>query len=372
MDARCIAFVWDNFGPLHIDRCEAVARHFGGKAQVLAIELFAKSELYSWEKPKPQNITKITLFDEGGWGTIGTLKLARSIAAAVRQAGCETVFLSHYDKTAILIAAILLRASGVSLFTMGCSKYDDAPRRPVREMIKRQFYRPYHGGIGSDDRSTDYMRYLGLPPARVFGGYNTVHQQRIRDLAAANQNSSPEFSERSFLVVARLIHEKNFPTLFRAYADYCGKAELPRRLKIAGDGPLESELRRQALDLGVADRIDWLGFVQSREVAPLMRDALCLILPSVSETFGNVVPEALAVDLPIIISRQCGAADRLVVHGKSGFVFDPRDTGTLTGLLLRIGSDEANWHMLRNESREIAPRGDTAVFAQSVARLIED
>lgn len=371
MSGACIAFVWDNFGPLHIDRCEAVARHFGDEAQVLAIELFAKSDLYSWEQPEPQNVTKITLFGEGGWETVGTLKIARSIVAAVRGAGCSTVFLSHYDKTAILIAAISLRASGVSLFTMGCSKYDDAPRRPVREMIKRQFYRPYHGGIGSDDRSTDYMRYLGLPPTKVFGGYNTVHQQRIRDLAAADQTPSPEFGDRSFLVVARLIREKNFPTLLKAYADYCEQAESPRRLKIAGDGPLENELRQQAADLGAADTIDWLGFVQSREVAPLMRDALCLILPSVSETFGNVVPEALAVDLPVIISSQCGAADRLVENGKTGFVFDPLDTGTLTGLLLRIGSDEAQWNELRKRSREIAPRGDTALFAQSVARLTE-
>ncbi len=363
-----IAFVWDNFGPLHVDRCNAVAGDLA-ESTVYGIELFARSQLYDWHQPEATRFKKATLFAQGSWNSVGALSLGRAIANAILERNCSSAFLAHYDQLAILYAAIRLRAKGVAVFTMGCSKFDDAPRKGWREWVKRQFLQPYQGAIGSHDRSTDYWKLLGLSGDRIFGGYNTVDQTRIRALAAAGGAGEAAFADRPFLAVARLIWEKNLPGLLRAYADYRQQAEGPRRLVIAGSGPLESVLKTQAEKLGIARHVDWLGFVQTEQVAPLMRNALCLCLPSVSETFGNVVPEALAVELPVLISAQCGAADRLVEHGRNGFIFPPDDHDALVRVMIEIGRDEEQWQKFRARSAELAPLGDTRQFAASVRAL---
>ncbi|GAA4642540.1 hypothetical protein GCM10023115_06310 [Pontixanthobacter gangjinensis] len=370
MTLQRIAFVWDNFGPLHADRCNAVARHLRGSAEVLGIELFAGSDLYDWIQPENLDFQKQTLFEIGRWGDHANWKIASAIVRCVQQFNCEAVFLSHYNEPAILLAALRLRRKGIEIVTMGCSKYDDARRSGLRERAKRLFLKPYSGAIGSEDRSLAYFRFLGLPEARIFGGYNTVDQDRIRRQADYPEADRKRFAERPFLAVARLIWEKNFPGMLRAYAAYSKSTQDPRRLQIAGSGPLEAELKALATNLGIESHIDWLGFVQTEQVAPLMRDALCILLPSVSETFGNVVPEALALDLPVLASTQCGATDRLTKNGVSGFTFQADDEDRLAELMIRVSGDEDLWTDLRNGARELAPLGHSDAFANSVARLI--
>ena len=369
MKHQRIAFVWDNFGPLHADRCNAVARRLGETAQVLGIELFAGSDLYDWVQPANIDFQKQTLFQEGRWSDHSHWQIASAIVRSANQTGCTAVFLSHYNEPAILLASLRLKRKGVKVFTMGCSKFDDAVRSNLRERAKRWFLRPYNGAIGSEERSAAYFRYLGLAEAKVFGGYNTVDQDRIRHLADYPKADTASFADRPFLAVARLIWEKNFPGMLRAYAAYSQGLDHPRRLQIAGSGPLEAEMKALAAELAIESKVDWLGFVQTEQVAPLMRDALCLLLPSVSETFGNVVPEALALGLPVLASTQCGAADQLVKNGVSGFTFEAADQGRLAELMRRVSSDEQLWITLREGAHGLAPLGHTDVFAASVEVL---
>lgn len=365
-----VAFVWDNFGPLHVDRCNAVARALGAGRPVVGIEIFRKSDTYEWENPPAAEFEKVTLFDEGSWSDTGAGAISRAIGGALAGHGCEAVFFCHYDKPAILMAASRARMARRKVFTMGCSKFDDLPRSPMRELAKRQFLRPYLGAIASLDRSVEYFRWLGLEQERVLGGYNTVDQARIRALAEAADARPLGHGGRPFLAVARLVGKKNLGLLLRAYARYRPLDAQPRRLRIAGSGPLESELKDLAGDLGIADHVDWLGFVQTDRIAREMRDALCLVLPSTVEQFGNVVPEALALGLPVLASNRSGAADRLVLDGVSGFTFHPENEAGLAALMEWVGNDEALWLRLRKGAEATAPLGDSARFAESVLQLL--
>ncbi|WP_128891298.1 glycosyltransferase [Erythrobacter sp. HKB08] len=365
-----VAFVWDNFGPLHVDRCNAVARALGQGQSVVGIEIFRKSDTYEWDNPPAAGFEKVTLFEEGSWSETGAGAIARAIGNALAEHGCEAVFFCHYDKPAILMAASRARMARRKVFTMGCSKFDDLPRTPMRELAKRQFLRPYQGAIASLDRSVDYFRWLGLDKERVLGGYNTVDQARIKALAGTPDAQPRGHADRPFLAVARLVSKKNLGLLLRAYARYRPLVARPRQLRIAGSGPLEGELKSVAVDLGIADHVDWLGFVQTDRVAREMRDALCLVLPSTVEQFGNVVPEALALALPVLASNRCGAADRLVLDGVSGFTFHPKNEQGLAALMEWVGADEALWLRLRKGAEATAPLGDTARFAESVLQLL--
>jgi L-malate glycosyltransferase len=365
-----IAFVWDNFGPLHADRIAEVAAHEQGRFEPVGIELFSSSDTYDWETPALGSFRKITLFAGQGWKTVSALRMAFGIARACQEERCHAVFLCHYQINGILLAAILLRLLGKIVFTMGCSKFDDYPRHPWREWAKTLFYRPYRGAIGSPRRSIDYLRFLGVPAARIEPGYNTVSHTRIRAMADSSGEAEPGYADRAFLCVARLVPKKNLAMLLEAHALYARKSPAPRRLILCGSGPLEMALRQTARDLGTADMVDFRGFVQAVGVARLMRDALCLILPSREEQFGNVVPEAQAVDCPVLISIACGAADGLVRTGINGHIFEPDNPQGLALHMARLGSDPDHWAELRQGVANLRGPGDTAAFAAAVARLL--
>jgi rhamnosyl/mannosyltransferase len=100
--------------------------------------------------------------------------------------------------------------------------------------------------------------------------------------------------ERIVLAAGRLVYYKGFEYLVRAMHT------VPGRLLIAGDGPLREELRRVAIDAGVADRVTLLGAVP--DLRPYYHAADVFAFPSVarSEAYGIVQMEAMACGLPVV------------------------------------------------------------------------
>ena len=77
-------------------------------------------------------------------------------------------------------------------------------------------------------------------------------------------------------------------------------------LAIAGDGPLRDPLEKQAHDLGVADRVRFLGWCD--DIPALLAGADFLVCPSLHEPLGNVVIEAWSAGLPVIATASDGPA----------------------------------------------------------------
>ena len=99
-------------------------------------------------------------------------------------------------------------------------------------------------------------------------------------------------------------------------------AELPARLVLVGDGPDLGQAIDLARELGVLDRVRLIGVVD--DVAPYLRGADLLLLPSRNESFGLVALEAQAAGIPVIAS-DVGGLPEVVQHGVSGYLFPPGD-----------------------------------------------
>ncbi len=361
-DAAPLVFVWNNFGPMHADRIEAVAQRFPA-APVHGIELFDRDVTYDWIGVDRPGFDKTTLFamDETPGLARRTLRLLR-MAWRLRRARW---FLCHYERPEVLATALVLRLFGAKVFTMGCSKFDDKDRSARGEWVKSLALAPYHGAIGTQERSTGYFRFLGLP--RVASPYNTLSVDRMR--AQAADLPRPAFADRPWTIVARLVDKKNLALALRAFALY--RAGGGRRaLNLCGNGPLEQALRAQARDLGIADAVVFHGFVQTAEISRILSGSLALILPSSEEQFGNVVIEAQALDLPVLISDRCGAREMLVQDWVNGFSFPHDSAESLAGYMALLDGDEALCARLATGARASAPRGDVAAFAAAVATLV--
>jgi glycosyltransferase involved in cell wall biosynthesis len=216
------------------------------------------------------------------------------------------------------------------------------------------------------------MRFLGLSSDRVVSEYNTLSIDRIREAAGGPPApGGAPFADRHLTIVARLVPKKNLSTALEAYALYASTTHDPRPLHLCGSGPLEYTLRSQAEALGIADRVIFRGFLQSNDIARVLGQSLALLLPSVEEQFGNVVIEAQAMGLPVILSDNCGARDKLVRSGRNGFVVEPDNPEGMAYFMSLLSEDETTWARFAIASAASAPQGDAARFAEAVAKLLK-
>jgi rhamnosyl/mannosyltransferase len=140
------------------------------------------------------------------------------------------------------------------------------------------------------------------------------------------------------LAVGRLIYYKGFEYAIRALP------LLPEAdLVIIGDGPLRGELEALARELGVAERVTFLGDVHNQRIAPHFLAADVYVLPSmaVSEAFGIVQIEAMAAGLPVVNTALASGVPFVSRDGESGFTVEPANVEALAGALRRLLDDPA-------------------------------
>jgi glycosyltransferase involved in cell wall biosynthesis len=108
------------------------------------------------------------------------------------------------------------------------------------------------------------------------------------------------------------------------------------RFVVAGAGSREPELWRLAVDLGVADRIQFLGYIES--VPPLLAALDVVVIPSLSEASSLISAEALALGVPVVASNVGGLPD-IVVDGETGLLAAPGDTAGIARAVERLLAD---------------------------------
>ena len=365
-----IVFFWNNFGPMHADRVDAVAKAMGDGIDCIGLEFFGRSPSYDWLSESRESFRKETLFPGHVPGFFGRL---RALICAARRLRADTWFLCHYERPEVLCLAIYLRLSGRRVITMGDSKFDDYPRGSAREFFKRAFFLPYTGAMSASKRSHDYLRYLGISEKSLADGYDTLSIERIR--TASGSVPAPEgtpFLERDFIIVARHVPKKNLPVALEAFARFAQlRPTSKRKLHLCGSGMGEAALRAQTTELGMEDRVVFHGFLQTDDVARQLARGLALILPSIEEQFGLVVIEAQAMGLPVLISEVAGARDALVRNWQNGFVFEPDNPEALARFMALLDEDEALWRRLCAGASASAPLGDVAAFASGVQQLLQ-
>ena len=122
-----IAFVWENFGPYHRDRLEAVAHVLSANYRVIGIEIGGSSVAYEWDRIEQiDGVERITLFPAVSRKSVGTLALAKAIFRACLSVRAQHVFVCNYNRTENFIVATILRLLGRHVYMMADSKFDDS------------------------------------------------------------------------------------------------------------------------------------------------------------------------------------------------------------------------------------------------------
>lgn len=226
------------------------------------------------------------------------------------------------------------------------SKHNEEPfyKGPGQKLMGRWVARRASAVIAISEAVYRYVTgpNLGIDPSRMHTIYYGIDARPFCDarreagLALRRQWGVPE---GALLVgfVGRLVPQKSPETLLEGFALTRQQSGLDPWLVIVGEGELETSLRRQAEQLGIADRVVWAGF--NTDIPAVMRAFDIFALTSVYEGFGLVLAEAMASRLPIVATR-AGSIPEIVVDGETGFLIRPREPRELAAALHHL-SDES-------------------------------
>jgi len=181
--------------------------------------------------------------------------------------------------------------------------------------------------------SRDLARWLEaavhVRPERIRQAYNGVDTERFRPATPV------ESAGRMVRIgtVGRLDPVKNQAALIAAFHGILERhPELAPRLRliIAGDGPLRAVLAESVERRGIGSQV-WLPGARS-DVPALMRAMDVFVLPSLNEGISNTILEAMATGRPVVAAR-VGGNPELVVHGRTGLLYEPGDPAGLEAAL---------------------------------------
>jgi glycosyltransferase involved in cell wall biosynthesis len=173
------------------------------------------------------------------------------------------------------------------------------------------------------------------------------------------------------LYVGRLAQEKNLGLLLRATRAAL-EATPDVSLVLVGEGDEERSLRQQVARLGLSERARFVGPVPHRAVGDWYRAADLFVFPSVSETQGLVVLEAMAHGLPVLAIRSVGTSD-FIEDGASGALADPSEGEFIRRLLglLRDGAGRARYAELgRTRAMQFSAEASTRLLLAAYDRLL--
>ncbi len=136
-----------------------------------------------------------------------------------------------------------------------------------------------------------------------------------------------------FLYVGRISKEKNVEMLLDALDELLGRGRAAS-LVFVGDGPLRPHLEARCKDRPVA----FTGILEGEELARAYASGDCMVFPTTTDTFGNVVLEAHASGLPVIVSNRGGPAE-IVRRHDSGIVVDVAQPHALAEAMERMMLD---------------------------------
>ena len=251
---------------------------------------------------------------QGSLNNIWRIRKLRNTLKELR----PSVVISFQDKVNVLS---LLAAAGLSIPVVICERNDPRmrPISPSWRRLRRVLYRW---------ASALVVQTHSLQP----WGESLVGAEKV--YIVPNPVSSPglssgveEHEDNTIVAAGRLVEQKGFDVLLQAVA----QCKCQWSLKIIGDGPLRAQLENQAKQLGIADKVHFVGRVDDPNI--IFRDASLFVLSSRYEGFPNVLVEAMACGLPAVSFDCASGPGEIVRQGVDGLLVPPGDASAMANAI---------------------------------------
>ena len=220
--------------------------------------------------------------------------------------------------------------------------------------IKRRFNRAWVPGAPQ----VPFAQKLGFSGNTLATGFYCADPRPFQAIYE-RRKSIP--TAKKLLYVGRYLEIKGLRALWAAFAELSD--EFPDwELHCVGTGDLWEERR-------LHPKICHHGFKQPHELAPLLEDAACFVMPSKKEPWGVVLHEMAIAGLSMLASTRVGAASQFLEHGKNGAGFDPSAIREALQSFLR--KDEARIQNEAHASHQLGMNHTPAGWSHTLLSLVQ-
>jgi glycosyltransferase involved in cell wall biosynthesis len=244
---------------------------------------------------------------------------------------------------------VLREANDVALYELGRMSW----RRKVLPSFMRLFYTRAAAIIGvSNGVAEGLSDLLGIGRQDIHVIPNAVDTHRVTELSRANVEH-PWLAEDIpvVLAVGRLVEQKDYPALLRAFAR--ASAHQPMRLIVLGEGEKRTELEQLARSLDISQHVCFAGFAANP--FSYMARAKMFVLASRWEGLPNTLLEALACGCPVIATDCPSGPAEILDGGRYGRLVSPGDVEQLASAMLETMAEPARRDVLRGRASEYDP-----------------
>ncbi|MCA8939887.1 MAG: glycosyltransferase [Planctomycetes bacterium] len=311
---------------------------------------------------------------------VNFVKLIPKTLALLRSTMPDVAYLAGIMHSNFLAAHVACKMMGIPIIGSSISTDFDArgPEgigRQVKEAIKKTVLSMVDIMLVPGQRAYQHMQRFGLGEDRLMlaGHASATPEYREKSLALSEQELAQRLETLGmpepgyFLFVGRFTWVKNIPRLLKAYAKASEECALPR-LVLVGDGPDRADIETLVMDLNLSERVLLAGYKNAEELLYAFAGARALVLPSVSETWGMVVNEAMACGVPALVSERAGCAPDLIDEGQTGWLVDPESEESIARALVAAAADKTSKLEMRERLWEKVRHHSPTRFAETFVR----
>lgn len=266
---------------------------------------------------------------------IYTAREQLSILAAAR--GCDLLHIPHYNIPVLYRGPLVVTIHDVAHLRLSPYRNSFKSRLYARPMLKAAATKASRVVAVSQCAKREIAESLGIPTEKIeviYHGVSPVYRPMQKSEASQRISAEHKIFKPYFLYVGNLKPHKNLALLFRALANLRCRGRLNHLLVLAGDDPrCRQSVLEMAARLGLGDVVIHIPWA-SEDLLPYLYSAADLaIVPSLSESFGLPLVEAMASGTPVISS--CAAA-LPEIGGDAVVYFDPHNVEELTAAIERV------------------------------------
>lgn len=257
----------------------------------------------------------------------------------------------------------------------GSSPRVDYIKSPLRLCLRRLMVRVSDGCLTNTQSGQNYLvNTLRATPDQVFKFPHEVPSLKSLAVKYSNPNllrNKLNMGEKvKFLFVGQIISRKGLQYLLEACQLLLEKGANNFLVSIIGEGPERQILEGICKEKGLDQYIYWQGKVNYDRLGDHFLHSDVFVLPTLEDTWGMVVLEAMLLGMPVLVSEMAGASE-LIIEGENGFTFLPSKPAELAICMMKILNAPELIVTMGKKSREIMADYSAEKTAIRLSQLIQ-
>ncbi|NJL85871.1 MAG: glycosyltransferase family 4 protein [Leptolyngbyaceae cyanobacterium SM1_1_3] len=243
----------------------------------------------------------------------------------------------------------------------GSSPGVDYRNSPVRLRLRRLMVKWADACITNSQAGRDYLvKLLKAPEDEVFV---QPYEVPAADALAESETAIAAPAKRPcFIFVGSVKPRKGVHLLLQACVRLVEQGYQDYSVWIVGDGEQCDQLQTFCIEQGLTEQVQWLGRVEYDQLGGYFAQADVFVLPTLEDTWGMVVLEAMVLGKPILCSTLAGASE-LIQDGENGYRFDPRDAEVFAARMQQFIANPALVNEMGKASTAVMSRYTPAAAA---------